>query len=155
MEHIRIRPAAWDDLPHILHQRRAMFAEIGWHDDEVLDRMETASTQYLREALPAGTYRAWMAETDNGIVVSGGGIALVPWPGSPDFPASRRGWILGIYTEPAYRRKGIARQIMDAILAWCRAEGFGYVSLHASKEGRLLYETIGFQPTNEMRIYLK
>ena len=132
-----------------------MFAEIGWKDEGVLDRMESGSAQYLREALPGGTYRAWMAETDQGEVVSGGGIALVPWPGSPDFPAPQRGWILGIYTEPAYRRKGIARQIMEAILAWCRSEGFGYVSLHASKDGRALYEVMGFKPTNEMRIYLK
>jgi len=44
---------------------------------------------------------------------------------------------------------------METIVEWCRGEGFGYVSLHASKDGRLLYETMGFQPTNEMRLYLK
>src|SRR6185369_10480183 len=100
MSDIRIRPAHWDDLPHILHQRRAMFAEIGWQDEAVLDRMQQASELYLRDAMTIGNYRAWMAETADGKVVSGGGIAIVPWPGSPDFPAPHRGWILGIYTEP-------------------------------------------------------
>jgi GNAT superfamily N-acetyltransferase len=131
-----------------------MFAEIGAHDESILDRMQEASEQYLRSALPSGSYRAWLAETEDGRVVSGGGIAIVPWPGSPDFPATHRGWILGIYTEPEFRRRGIGRQVMEAILAWCRNEGYVYVALHASKEGRLLYEKMGFQPTNEMRLYL-
>jgi GNAT superfamily N-acetyltransferase len=154
MGDIRIRPAIWDDLPHILHQRRAMFAEIGWQDEK-LDPMEKAAEQYLRAAMPSGQYRAWMAETGDGRVVSGGGLAIVPWPGSPDFPASRRGWILGIYTEPEFRRRGIARKIVETIVEWCRGEEFGFVSLHASKDGRLLYETMGFNPTNEMRLNLK
>ena len=155
MGDIRIRPANWDDLSHILHHRRAMFSEMGCHDEQLLDRMQKASEQYLREAMPSGAYRAWMAEADGGRVVSGGGIAIVPWPGSPDFPGTRRGWILGIYTEPEFRRRGIARQIVETIVEWRRGEGFGYVSLHASKDGRLLYETMGFQPTNEMRLYLQ
>lgn len=144
-----------DDIPHILHQRRAMFSEMGNKDEVLLNRMQEASEKYLRDAMPSGIYRAWMAETEGGMVVSGGGIAIVPWPGSPDFPMPRRGWILGIYTDPEFRRLGIARQIMDTIIEWCRSEGFGYVSLHASKFGRPLYEGMGFHPTNEMRLYLK
>lgn len=155
MEEILIRPAGFGDLPHILHHRRAMFAEMGGADEDKLDRMQEASERYLREALPIGAYRAWMAETPGGQVVSGGGIAIVPWPGSPDFPAARRGWILGIYTEPEFRRRGIARRIMETIVEWCRTEGFAHVSLHASADGRLLYEKMGFRPTNEMRLYLK
>jgi hypothetical protein len=44
---------------------------------------------------------------------------------------------------------------MDALIKWCRAEGFGSVSLHASPFGRPLYEQMGFLPTNEMRLFLK
>ena len=155
MGDIRIRPANLNDVPHILYHRRAMFSEMGCRDEPLLDRMEEATEQYLREALPSGIYRAWMAETEGGRVVSGGGIAIVPWPGSPDFPAPRRGWILGFYTEPEFRRLGIARRIMETIVAWCRGEAFGYVSLHASVDGRQLYEKMGFNPTNEMRLYLR
>jgi GNAT superfamily N-acetyltransferase len=155
MEEIRIRTAYIADLAHILHHRREMFAEMGGAAESVLDQMQQASEQYLREALPSGIYRAWLAETEAGQVVGGGGIAIVPWPGSPDFPATRRGWILSIYTEPEFRRRGIARRIMEAIVAWCRSEGFGYVSLHASHDGRLLYQKMGFEATNEMRLYLK
>lgn len=155
MEEIHIRPGSLTDLGHILRHRRAMFAEMGGASEDLLDRMTAASEEYLREALPGGFYRAWMAETGDGRVVGGGGIAIVPWPGSPGFPGTHRGWVLGIYTEPEYRRRGIARRIVESIVEWCRSEGFGYVSLHASPDGRRLYEKMGFQPTNEMRVYLK
>jgi GNAT superfamily N-acetyltransferase len=154
MDEIRIRPAEFRDLPHILGHRRAMFAEMGWTDEKVLDSMQQATDEYLRTALASGDYRAWLAQTGAGRVVSGAGIAIVPWPGSPEFPAPRRGWILSVYTEPEFRHQGIARRLMDTIVAWCRIEGFVHVSLHASKFGRALYEQMGFQPTNEMRLYL-
>jgi GNAT superfamily N-acetyltransferase len=154
MEEIRIRPAGLADIGHILHHRRAMFAEMGCQDVALLDLMLRSSEQYLRAAIPAGTYRNWLAETAARQVVSGGGIAIVPWPGSPDDPAPRRGWILNIYTEPEFRGRGIARRVMETIVEWARAEGFRAVSLHASKFGRPLYEGMGFKPTNEMRLYL-
>lgn len=59
-----------------------------------------------------------------------------------------------MYTDPDYRRRGLARQITHVMIFWCRAEGFASVSLHASKAGRPLYEAMGFQPTNEMRLKL-
>ena len=154
MEEIRIRPAAVDDLPHIVHHRRAMFSDIGYQDAAILDRMQATSETYLRESMPKGAYRGWLAETADGLIVAGGGIAIIPWPGSPEDPAPQRGWILNIYTEPEFRRRGIARQIMATIVAWCRAEGFLAVNLHASEFGRALYESMGFQPTNEMRLFL-
>ena len=60
--------------------------------------------------------------------------------------------ILNMYVERKYRRKGIARALMEAMLAWCRENGFTSVGLHASEEGRPLYEQLGFKPTNEMSL---
>jgi len=155
MEEIRIRPATSSDLPHLLHHRRAMYEEMGHTDPAVLDRMQEASARYFGRSLVDGYYCGWMAETAQGRVVAGGGVAIVHWPGSPDFPETRRGWILNIYTEPEHRHQGVAKRIMRTIMDWCRAEGFVYVSLHSSQFGRRLYEQLGFQPTNEMRLYLR
>ena len=88
-------------------------------------------------------------------MVAGGGIVIVPWPGYPGATEPRRAWILNMYTEPEFRRQGIARRILAMILDWCRGEGFPSVSLHASAEGRFLYEALGFKPTTEMRLQLE
>ena len=60
--------------------------------------------------------------------------------------------ILNVYTEPEFRRQGVARRIMETILHWIRARGLRSAHLHASDEGRVLYEKLGFVATNEMRL---
>ena len=154
MEGIEIRTAGFGDVGHILHHRRAMFRDMGKGTDADLDAMVVTTEAFLREALPSGGYRGWLAQTADGRVVAGAGIVIAPWPGSPGDPSPRRGLIQNVYTEPAFRRRGLARRLMETVLEWCRAEGFFTVALHASDEGRALYESMGFQATNEMRLKL-
>jgi GNAT superfamily N-acetyltransferase len=110
---------------------------------------------FLQKGLADGSYRGWLACADNGQVVAGGGVVVYKWPTSPDYTDPHRAYIIDVYTAPAYRRCGIARRIMETIIDWCRAEGFRSVSLHASPYGRPLYESLGFEPTNEMRLSLE
>lgn len=150
----KIRRATAEDLKYILHHRLAMFEEMGFRDAAVLDRVEAISREYFTEALRAGTYLGWIAEDSNGQVVGSGGIVVAAWPGYPGENQARRTWILNMYTEPRARRCGVARRLMQEMLDWCRRERYGSISLHASPSGRPLYESIGFQPTNEMSLKL-
>jgi hypothetical protein len=43
---------------------------------------------------------------------------------------------------------------MATMVTWCRAERMGFLYLHASDDGRPLYEGMGFKSTNEMRLRL-
>jgi len=151
---IKIRRACAEDLKHILHHRVAMFEEMGFREAAVLGQVEAASRKYFAEALWAQTYLGWIAEDSGGQVVGGGGIVVAAWPGFPGENQTKRAWILNMYTEPRVRRRGVARELMKAMTEWCRSEGYGSVSLHASEVGRPLYESMGFQPTNEMRLEL-
>lgn len=130
-----------------------MFAEMGGHYRESLEQFEAASVEYFVKALQAGTYYGLLAESD-GIIAGGGGVVIADWPGSPLNFGPRRAWILNIYVEPAYRRRGLARRILEALMQWCRDSGFQSVALHASEFGRELYEKAGFRGTNEMRLVL-
>ena len=151
---IQIRPAGFADMSHVLRHRRAMFRDMGRGTEAELDEMLVTGEAFFRAALPSGGYRGWLAETADGRIVAGVGITIVPWPGAPGDPAGRRGWIQNVYTEPEFRHRGLARRVMEAIVEWCRAEGFHAVSLHASTFGRPLYESMGFEDTNEMRLNL-
>jgi GNAT superfamily N-acetyltransferase len=64
----------------------------------------------------------------------------------------RHALVVNVFTEPAWRRRGIAELLMRRLLAWAREERLDRVVLHASAEGRPLYERLGFVPTNEMRL---
>jgi len=152
---IHIRRAGIEDLNELVHHRRAMFEEMGQRDIAVLDAVAKTSRDYFDQALRARTYVAWLAEQSRDRrVVAGGGVVVAPWPGFPGEQRPERAWILNLYTEPEVRRQGIAKRLLAVIIAWCRSRGYNTVSLHASPAGRPLYEALGFEQTNEMRLKL-
>jgi len=155
MHEARIRPAKLRDLEVLIRHRRMMWWEIGRREESALEVMEVAARQYFVSALADGSYRGFLAEDGSGAVVGGGGIVISAWPGVLGQRQPRRAMILNLYVERAHRRKGIAQALMEAMIAWCREKEFAYVSLHASAQGRGLYEKLGFKPTDEMRLELR
>ena len=152
-ENILIREASASAIPEILRQRRRMYEDIHHPDSAVLDAVVSLSSAYLKTAMADGSFRAWLAADDDR-VVAGGAVIISSWPAHP-YDLECRATILNVYTDPEYRRRGIARQLMQTIIAWCQREGFARVTLHASDEGRHLYESLGFEPRNEMRLNLR
>ena len=64
---------------------------------------------------------------------------------------TREGVVVNVFTQPAWRRRGVAAQLMDAVLAWARETRLDSLVLHASSDGPSLYDRLGFVATNEMR----
>ena len=149
---VTIREAGSADLETILHHRRSMFRDMAEGTVEELDRMVEVARPWVVQSLANGTYRHWLAIDPQGSVAGGGGVLISPWPANPHDPCTERAVILNVYTEAEFRRRGIARLVMHAILAWIKARGLRSVNLHSSKEGRALYESMGFEATNEMRL---
>ncbi len=151
---MHIRTATVSDLDTIMRHRRRMYYDMGFVEETDLDAMESTTAPFIKAGLENGSYRGWLMVTPDG-VVAGGGVMIVPLPSSPSDPSPRRAKILNMYTEPEYRGRGLATSIIEAMVEWCREQGFGWVTLHASDAGRHLYEKVGFKPTNEMRLELK
>ena len=151
---ITIREATAQDVPVILGHRRGMYVDMECADEAALDSMVSACRPYLQHALADGSFRAWVASSGDRILGSGP-IVISPWPSHPKDLQCRRATILNVYTDRQHRRQGIARQLMQTMIAWCRQEGFAFVALHASQDGKPLYESLGFKPTNEMRLELE
>lgn len=150
-----MREATISDLEIILHHRQSMFYDMGHRDQDALSAMRSTSRPFLAERLADGRYHAWLVENSQKQVVAGGGLTIFDYPSSPTDPIPKRAVIMNMYTDLAYRRRGLARKIVEAMINWCRKQGFGSVLLYASNDGRPLYEKLGFQQTNEMRLKLK
>jgi GNAT superfamily N-acetyltransferase len=150
---MNIRRASLDesDVEAIVHHRRAMFRDMGYADESTLEAMSARFRPWLRRKMEAGEYLAWFALAPDSSIASGLGLWLMDWPPHMVGAGERRGNILNVYTEPAHRRKGMARVLMQIALEWCKVNQVDVVILHASDEGRGLYESLGFEPTNEMR----
>jgi GNAT superfamily N-acetyltransferase len=155
MHEAKIRSARLPDVAVLVRHRRMMWWEMGRRDENALAMMEAAAHEYFPAAISEGSYRGFLVEDNSGKVIGGGGIVVSPWPGVLGQRQPQRAMILNMYVEPAHRRKGVARALMETMIAWCRENEFTDVSLHASEQGRALYEKLGFKRTDEMRLELK
>lgn len=143
----------------LAHHRAGMFRDMGELPEELHDPLVKASTAYFARAIPEGSYVAWVAQHRDaaGEIVGGAGLQLrelLPRPHAEQTRLMRgpQALILNVFTERSWRRRGVAEALMRELLAWCRDNGVESVVLHASNEGRPLYEKLGFTPTNEMRL---
>ena len=60
--------------------------------------------------------------------------------------------VVNVYVRRDWRRRGVADALMRSLLDALGARGVRRIVLHASAEGRRLYERLGFVQTNEMRL---
>jgi GNAT superfamily N-acetyltransferase len=156
-----IRLATPADAALIAHHRVRMFQDMGQLPPAAVDPLREAAENFLAEALARGEYVGWLlapeAEPDK--VVAGAGVQLrraLPHPidpgsGEVGVASGRHGIVLNVFTEPDWRRQGLAERLMRQILDWARDQGLDRLVLHASEQGRGLYQRLGFVATNEMR----
>ena len=157
-----IREATLSDREVIAHHRVAMLSEMGALSLSNVVDMREATLAYLADAMPSGEYRGWLAElaAAPARIVAGCGAHLrniPPFPldavdGETPIAAGRQAYIVNVFTEPEFRRHGLARQLMQTVLDWTRLYGVDSVALHATDVGRPLYESLGFVASNEMRL---
>jgi GNAT superfamily N-acetyltransferase len=148
-----IRRATAADIDTLVAHRRSMFVDMGYRDETALDSMAAKCHPWLLARMERNEYLAWFAVSPDKKIVAGTGLWLMDW--LPHMIGSLpRGNIVNVYTAPEFRRCGLAAELMRTAMQWCRTNGVDVIVLHASPEGRRLYESLGFTPTNEMRINL-
>jgi GNAT superfamily N-acetyltransferase len=153
-----LRRAGQADIPILARHRRLMFEEmlaaqmVGYAAADVA-QMAPAYETYLGQHLGAAL-QAWLAEL-NGRVAASGSVLLYAWPPRPGDSTGQAALLHSIYTETEFRRAGLARRLTQTMIAACRTAGIKTISLHASRAGQPLYESLGFHPTSEMRLTLQ
>jgi ribosomal protein S18 acetylase RimI-like enzyme len=152
-----VRLALLADIPVLAHHRAAMFRDMGKLASHQQAPLERETTAYLTDALPSGDYLAWVAEDSGASVIGGAGAQLRPLlprprPDSDDLELGPEAIVLNVYVEPAWRLRGVAESLMRALLQALDTRGIRRIVLHASDDGRGLYDRLGFKPTNEMML---
>ena len=147
------RPVAPTDLTLICQHRETMFREAGW-DEMAIGTMAVPFREWLAPRLADDRYFGFIAE-EQGRAVGGIGLMILTWPPHPSHPHDdRRGYVLNLYVEPACRRRGLARDLMQRGQSELTRRGLAYAVLHATANGRKLYEKIGWAGTSEMALPL-
>ena len=148
-----VREATVGDIPTLMHHAVAMFRDMGVGDDASRARAAEVRAPWTAERMRAGQYRSWLVE-HGGAVVAGADVWLKPRQPGPGSIQETVPYVLNVYCHPQHRRQGLARHLLKTITAWAHNEGYRTVELHASDDGRPLYEDMGFAATNEMRLIL-
>ena len=114
--------------------------------------LRPALRDYYARHLADGSFAAWLA-VDEGRIVATSGMSFVEKPPYFGCPSGRIGLLSGMFTEPAYRRRGIARALLARVVDEARRHGCGAVQITASDVGVLLYTDFGFRKNGNFMQY--
>lgn len=103
---------------------------------------------YFQQYIESGDFVAWLALADGEIISTSGLCFSQIIPGFTLLDG-RVAYIMNIYTLPEWRKKGIGKQVFHHILEAAKERGYKRVLLHATEEGRPIYEKFGFRATND------
>jgi GNAT superfamily N-acetyltransferase len=152
-----IRPASVHDAAVIAQHRVAMFTEMGEVPSAALaSQLQSASVSALESLLQQKAYVGYLATGPGERIIAGAGVHIRPqlprMSGTgTSITVAPVPLLVNVYTEREWRRRGIARALVLALMQWTAEQGFDHMMLHASEAGRPLYLALGFAATTEMR----
>lgn len=153
---LSLRPAELRDIPAVVEFRTRMFRELGWTDEQRLVEVAPLASAYLREQFSSGGCTGFVAEHAGAGGAETVATVVLVWQSVPPSPrnlAGKQAYVLGMYVLPEFRRRGVARALMEATVECATAAGVPLITLHASDRGRMLYEQMGFHAAPEMRLF--
>ena len=121
-------------------------------DDVDMNIVKQQAYNYYKTALDMGNHIAYLIFDDN-IFVGAGGVSFFQVMPTCSNPTGNKGYIMNMYTNPRYRRKGVALKTLGILVEESKRRGVTDISLEATQMGRPLYEKFGFiAMNNEMKL---
>lgn len=152
---LTLRTTTPSDLPTLVLHRRRMWEEIGRRTRAELDRADPAYRRWVVRETRARRFIGFLVEDPQGRVAGSGAVWLQPAQPRPGrLSRLQMPYIMSMYTEPAFRRRGVASRIVRAMVRWATLHGYRRIFLHASPAGRPVYQRLGFASGSEMRLEL-
>lgn len=137
---IQYRKLKEKDLDIFIEMRINQLREEGANED--IDLRPALRDYYMRH-MKDGTFVSWIAE-DEGKIIGTSGMSFVEKPPYFGCPSGKMGLLSSMFTNPAYRRKGIAKELLHRVVEEAKNYGCGTVQITASDMGVKLYTAYGF-----------
>ena len=114
--------------------------------------IEPALRDYYQRHMADGTFISWIA-SDHEKIIGTSGLSIVEKPPYFGCPSGKIGLLSSMFTDKAYRRKGIAKELLSRVVNEARENGCGTIQITASDMGVLLYTDFGFTKNNHFMQY--
>ena len=128
------------ELPTFIEMRINQLREEGATED--ID-LRPALKDYYDRHMADGTFVSWLAMDGNKIVGTSG-MSFVEKPPYFGCSSGKMGLLSSMFTDPDYRRMGIAKELLTRVVNEAKAYGCGIVQITASDMGVHLYADFGF-----------
>ena len=114
--------------------------------------LESALRDFYQRHLEDGSFVSWLA-MDGDRIVGTSGMSFVEKPPYFTCLTGRIGLLSSMYTDPDYRRMGIARELLHRVVEEARTHGCGVVHVTASDIGVKHYTAYGFEHNGNLMMY--
>ncbi len=114
--------------------------------------LKAALLDFYHKHMADGTFVSWLA-MDGDKIIGTSGMSFVEKPPYFTCPSGRLGLLSSMYTDPNYRRMGIARELLHRVVEEARSYGCGAVHITASDMGVKLYTAYGFKHNGNFMQY--
>ena len=114
--------------------------------------LKTALEDFYHRHMADGTFVSWLA-LDGDKIIGTSGMSFVEKPPYFSCPTGRIGLLSSMFTNPNYRRMGIAKELLHRVVEEARSYGCGAVWITASNMGVKLYTAYGFEHNGNFMQY--
>ena len=146
---IRYKRLTEKELNTFIHLRINQLREEGAKEE--IDLVPALNEYYTRH-MADGTFVSWLA-LDEGNIIGTSGMSFVEKPPYFGGPSGKIGLLSSMYTDPEYRRRGIAKELLSRVIDDAREYGCGTIQITASDMGVKLYTDFGFVHNGKLMQY--
>ena len=114
--------------------------------------LRPALADYYKRHIADGTFVSWLA-LDGDRIIGTSGMSIVEKPPYFGCPSGKLGLLSSMFTDPSYRRQGIAKMLLSLVVGEAEKAGCGAVHITASDMGVLLYTDFGFKKNGNFMYY--
>lgn len=111
------------------------------------DELVVSSRRYFLEG-----DQTTVVAVDDGRCVACASMSYIEIMPTFSHTSGKRAHLMNVYTEKDYRRRGIARLLVNMLIEDARVHGATEISLDATESGRPLYESMGFKASEECMV---
>lgn len=143
---IQVRRATPDDAESLVHLRGLMLAAMGVEVGGSDAPWRAAAVDWFAGQFASpDTFAAYVVDDASAGVVAGAAGNVNVHPPGPNDLTTVRGHLYNVSTHPDFRRRGLAKACVVALLDWFQEEtAVGQIELHATGDGIALYRDLGF-----------
>lgn len=150
---MEIRKANYNDIPELTKIRMDLLREraadgISGSEQLLYDK----SYKYFVENIPNVNFVSYIA-IDDGKIVATSGLCFYLVPPTSGNISGKVAYIMNMYTNPEYRKRGLAMKLLDCVVNEAKTKGYTKITLNASEMGKPIYKKYGFKDVDNDMIY--